>query len=122
MIDPAHDETLIAQARTRLCGFDFVDAVENPYFDANLAAFLGVTPARARMNETPPLPPALHTRLDQQLTPRAQTLLTFRSRLDLALWHWVLQERAPDVDATALRLNAVQTGTARTASLLMGAE
>jgi hypothetical protein len=122
MIDPRHDEALIEQARVRLCGLDFVDAVENPYFDANLATWLGAPPARTRMNETLPMPLALRTRLDQELTPRAQSLLAARSRLDLALWNWVLQNRAPDVDAVALRVNVVQRGTARAAALLAGVE
>ena len=122
MIDPRHDAALIDQARIRLCGLDFVDAVENPFFDANLSAWLGVPPARVRMNETQPLAPALRTRLDQEFSSRAQSLLAARSRLDLALWQWVLRERAPGVDAAALRLNAVLNGTARATLLLAGTE
>ena len=120
MIDPRHDAALIDQARIRMCALDFVDAVENPFFDANLAAWLGVPPARVRMNQTTPLASALRTRLDQELTPCVQGLLAARSRLDLALWQWVLRERAPGVDAASLRLNAVLSGTARTAALLAG--
>ena len=122
MIEPRHDAALIDQARIRLCALDFVDVVENPFFDANLAAWLGAPPARTRMNETTPLAPALRTRLDHELTPRAQGLLAARSRLDLALWQWVLQQRAPGADAGALRLNAVLRGTARAAMLLAGVE
>jgi len=122
MIDPRHDAALIDQARIRLCGLDFVDVVENPFFDANLSAWLGVPPARVRMNETQPLAPALRTRLDQEFSSRAQSLLAARSRLDLALWQWVLRERAPGVDAAALRLNAVLNGTARATLLLAGTE
>jgi hypothetical protein len=122
MIEARHDAALIDQARIRLCGLDFVDAVENPFFDANLAAWLGAPPARVRMNETPPLARAMRTRLDLELSLRAQGLLAARSRLDLALWQWVLRERAPGVDAAALRLNAVLNGTARTAVLLAGME
>jgi hypothetical protein len=45
-----HDAALIDQARIRLCGLEFVDAVENPFFDANLAG-LARRAAGARADE-----------------------------------------------------------------------
>jgi hypothetical protein len=122
MIDRRDDATLLEQALQKLRMLDFSDAMENPYFDANLARWLGAAPERVRMNETPVLPPALRTSLARELTPRAQALLAERSRLDLALWEAVLRMRAPDVDAVALRLAAVARGTARAALLLAGVE
>jgi hypothetical protein len=120
MIDPQHDAVLFEQARRRMDAFDFADAIENPYFDANLTRFLGKPPERVRLNETDPMPPAMCTRLDHALTPRAQALLAARCRLDLLLWQDILRRRAPDVDVAALRASVVQKGTARAALLLAG--
>jgi hypothetical protein len=120
-IDPAHDATLIAAAQAALLTLEFVDVIENPGFYANLAAWLGAAPLRGRLNETEAMKPGMRTRLGRELTPRAAALLAARTRLDLALWHAVLRTAAPDVDPGALRLAAMQQGTARAAVLLAGA-
>jgi hypothetical protein len=119
MIDPRHDTALIEQARARLRTLDFADAMENPAFDTNLAAWLGTAPARIRMNETESIPPRLHTRLDQELTPAAQSLLTARSRLDLALWQTTIAQT--ETDPAALRATVLAQGAARAALKLAGA-
>jgi hypothetical protein len=119
-IDPADDAALIEAATHRLRGLDFVDVVENPAFQANLAGWLGTATVHPRMNETEAVPAALRTRLDEELTQRAADLLAARARLDLALWHAVLRDRAPGVDADTLRVAAVRRGTARAALLLAG--
>jgi hypothetical protein len=119
-IDPAHDAALIAAAIAALDSLDFADASENPSFEANLGAWLGTSPRRARRNESAPMPAELRLLLDAALTPAATTVIAARTRLDVMLWHAVLARRAPGLDAAALRQAALLHGTARAAALLAG--
>jgi hypothetical protein len=121
MINPAHDAALLKAARASLASLDFADAIENPSFYANLSRWIGAPLQPSRHNETETLPPAVRTRLDTELTPRAATLLASRSRLDLALWQTILRTQAPGLDIDTLRHEALLRGTARTALLLAGA-
>jgi hypothetical protein len=120
MIDPAHDAALLKAAHARLNSLDFVDAIENPSFHTHLSEWIGAPLIASRQNETETLPPALRTRLDHELTPRAASLLTARSRLDLALWRSTLRAQAPRVDVDAMRQEALMRGIARTTLLLAG--
>lgn len=120
MIEPRHDAALIREALSKLAQFDFADVLENPHFNTNLARWLGTSPERPKLNESPALPRNLCTNLDRELTPRAQLLLTARSRLDLALWHHLLAMGAPDIDANTIRATTILRGTARVAALLAG--
>jgi hypothetical protein len=117
-IDPSHDRILVRQARQRLSRFGFVDAIENPGFSQRLEEWLGCPVPTERLNETSAIPDSLRRPLDSELTPEARELLTMRSRLDLELWHGVMQDRMPDTDIAAIRENTRARTLARYAALM----
>ena len=120
-IAPAHDQALIGEALARLDSLDFSGVLENPAFNTDLGAFLGVEVGPARHNETPTMPSGRRMRLDQDFTQEALSLLQACTRLDLALWRATLTRTAPGTDAENLRMATLYRGIARTAVLLAGA-
>jgi hypothetical protein len=94
-IDPRHGRKLLAQARHRLSGFDFLDVIENPAFPDQLQRWLGRSLVLRQLNETPSVPEPLRSRLSQELTREAFELLTERSWLDLELWADVTKRFIP---------------------------
>lgn len=117
-IDPANDETLIAEALARLREFDFLDIVENDHLMGNLQDWLGQPIDWHRLNESGRLPSSLRASLDGEMTAEARRLLGSRTRLDLRLWNAVASECLPDRDISELRVQTVLNNVARYASLL----
>jgi hypothetical protein len=118
-IDPANDETLVAEALARLRGFSFLDIVENDRLMENLQTWLGQSIDWHRLNESGKIPKSLRVSLDDELTAEAYCLLGSRTRLDLRLWSAIALQSLPDRDISELRVQTVLTNAARYASLLV---
>lgn len=109
-IDPAHDGTLLAEARDTLARFVHIDTVENPNMIPRLDAWLSRTygisvwgrlraaiPDRAepQLNTARKLSIPLKTPFADQLAGPGGEALATRSRLDLRLWQDVITRTMP---------------------------
>jgi hypothetical protein len=120
-IEPAHDRTLLRDARRRISRFAFVEAIENSAFQARLESWLGCAVPADRMNETTtmPMPDELRSALHVELTSDARRLLQERSRLDLELWRDVLRAAGlPPSGIAKLRANTQERTLARYTQLM----
>ncbi len=117
-IDPADDAAILDQARAKLDGFAFVDAVENAGLADNLTAWLGRKFTLAVFNETLTIPPVFRSRLDREMSPDACALLQSRCRLDRVLWEEIVRRRMPNEAPDAVRTSAILRNTARFAALM----
>jgi hypothetical protein len=105
-IDDRHDTALVQAATERLMRFSFLDLIENPTFESNLANWLGRSIALGRFNQTANIPQSLKAPMADQLTDEAWALLGARSRLDLELWLALAAERVPQINAHLLHREA----------------
>lgn len=94
-IDDRHDEELVGAAAERLTQFSFLDIVENPNLEGNLASWLGCPITLGRFNETANIPNSLKRPMADELKPEVWALLDARSRLDLKLWLALAAARIP---------------------------
>lgn len=119
-IAESDDAELLALAIKVLDGFDFVDVIENRQFEPRLAKWMGVDLRLERLNETAPVPAELCAPLERMLTPEAMTALAQRSRLDDALWRYVVGKHLAPAAVEALREAAFAAAIARHARLMQG--
>lgn len=119
-IAESDDAELLALAIKALDGFDFVDYIENPLFESRLAQWIGGDFRLQRVNETTPVPVELSAPLERMLTPEAMTALAQRSRLDDALWRYVVGQHIGPAAVEALREAAFAAAIARHARLMQG--
>lgn len=119
-IAESDDAELLALAIKVLDGFDFVDYIENPLFESRLAQWIGGDFRLERANETTPVPAELCAPLERMLTPEAMTALAQRSRLDDALWRYVVGKHLAPAAVEALREAAFAAAIARHARLMQG--
>ncbi len=118
-IDRRHDDSLARQAAARLRQLDFADVMENPRFQSNLQAWLGLPVDYPRFNEARPIPPEFKSALHHELTPLALGLLEARTRLDRTLWTMLARRRLPDTDIEGLRERALIGNVARHSWLMI---
>ncbi len=102
-IDERHDARLLDDALARLERFSFVDVIENPSCNENLAAWLGRPVVVARFNETPGIPESLKTPLADELDPDTSARIASLSRLDAILWSMIVTQQIPDLDRRTVR-------------------
>lgn len=119
-IAESDDAELLALAIKVLDGFDFVDYIENPLFESRLARWIGGDFRLQRVNETMPVPAELCAPLERMFTPEAMTALAQRSRLDDALWRYVVGQHLAPPAVEALREAAFAAAIARHARLMEG--
>ena len=117
-IDPAHDKILLRQARRRLSGFAFADAIESPHLRARLHRWFGRGITSGRVNELSAIPRALRRPLESELTPEAAELLRTRSRLDLELWQELMRASMPEREILQLREDIRIRNVARYGALM----
>lgn len=116
-ISSVDDASLLAAAKDRISTYAYVDAVETPSFQFNLAKWLGQPIDYTMENVTITMPADLRTDLAALLTPEALSLLRMRTRLDVELWRGAV---GAGVDTEALRFNALQAVIARYGGLVAG--
>lgn len=119
-IAESDDAELLALAVKALDGFDFVDYIENPLFESRLAQWIGGDFRLQRVNETTPVPVELSAPLERMFTPEAMMALAQRSRLDDALWRYVVGQHIGPAAVEALREAAFAAAIARHARLMQG--
>ncbi len=119
-IAESDDAELLALAIKALDDFDCVDYIENPRFESRLAQWIGGDFRLQRANETMPVPVELCAPLERMLTPEAMTALAQRSRLDDALWRYVVGQHMKPAAVEALREAAFAAAIARHTRLMEG--
>ena len=112
------DATLVEQALARLDGFSFLEIIERPGLTEALSAWCGAAVTYAVVNETPHVPDAARTLLEQEFTPAAFDALHRRTRLDAALWTALAARHMAEPAAAQLAAAAFARGVARFARLL----
>lgn len=119
-IAESDDAELLALAIKALDGFDFVDYIENPLFESRLAQWVGGDFQLQRVNETTPVPAELCAPLERMFTPEAMSALAQRSRLDDALWRYVVGQHLGPPAVEAVREAAFAAAIARHTRLMEG--
>ena len=114
------DAVLLREARARLDGFDFVDLVENPAMQGNLAAWLGDAIHYPFSNTARPLLADRRTDLREEMTRPARALLAARSRLDAELWTALAQRRLGEAEGCKLGAEALNRTISRLSVLAAG--
>jgi hypothetical protein len=120
LINSAHDQELLAEARVRLDELFHVDALENPNLAAGLEGLIGRSIKYRRLNETRAPTDEFYCDLDEHLTPETRELIDQRCRLDLHLWNDVVTRALPETSARVLRDAAINVGISRYQNLLRG--
>jgi hypothetical protein len=118
LIDPEHDQVLLAEAEEVLERFTFVDVLEAPDHRAHLHIWLGTALPDYRLNETTHIPVAHRKPLHCELSAAAYDLLRQRSRLDFVLWTKIGRLRMPGSLLATVRESALLRGIARYAALM----
>ena len=95
-IEERHDDELLAAAVSRLKQFAHVGVVENPFFMAELGAWLGRDLPDVRENERSSIPPKRRPDLVVEMSPTAVDLLDHRTRIDQQLWASVAGDSLDD--------------------------
>ncbi len=92
-IEERHDLRLLREARAKLRSLDFVDLVEDPALDRNLAALFDWPWTRKTINVTERIPADRRFPLHEAFTAEATRRLRSNTRLDQVLWTDIARRR-----------------------------
>jgi hypothetical protein len=112
------DDALLAAALGRLDTFGYVNLVENPAFQEELAEWLGRELPLTRANERTAVPKRKRPDMAVELDDRTRELLAYRTRIDTRLWTVIAGRVLPDADLDEVLAAALQRTVDRYQAML----
>lgn len=117
-IAESDDDVLLSAALGRLGAFGYVNVVENPGFQDELAAWLGRELQPTRANERTAVPKRRRPDMAIELDEPTRELLAYRNRLDTKVWTSVAARVLPDADPEVVLAHALQKSVDRYQAML----
>jgi hypothetical protein len=96
-IAESDDDAVLAAATERLDTFGYVNLVENPAFQDELGAWLGMDLPSTHANERTAVPKRKRPDMTVELDDRTRELLAYRTRIDTRLWLSIAARVLPDI-------------------------